>query len=143
MIWVIFVVFVGLTLFIVDIDEENAITTFLAASISLIIAIGLMVCVSFTRTIDDKIAMYQEENSKIESQIEVVVEKYMEYESDTFAELSSESIVTLATVYPELKSNELVQGQIELYIKNNEKIIKLKESKINAGVARWWLYFGK
>lgn len=92
--------------------------------------------------IDDKIAMYEEENTKIETQIAEAVKQYQEYEHDIFVEVAPESAVTLVSLYPELKADTLVQKQIEVYIANNEKIKELKESKISGSVMKWWLYFG-
>lgn len=46
-------------------------------------------------------------------------------------------------LYPELKSDTLVQSQIEVYVENNKAIKELKSSAINASVYRWWLYFGE
>ena len=95
------------------------------------------------RTIDERIAMYQEENENIESDMNILVEQYMNYESDTLGELKADSSITLVSLYPELKADTLVTKQIEVYIANNEKIKSLKEDKINLSVMKWWLYFGK
>jgi hypothetical protein len=43
---------------------------------------------------------------------------------------------------PKLKSNELVVKEIDVYVKNNNKIKSLKEDKINYNADKWWLYFG-
>lgn len=93
--------------------------------------------------IDEKLKMYTEENTKIETQISDTVNKYMEYEKDTFIELKNESAITLVSLYPELKSDELIKTQILTYQENNSKIKSLKEKQINESVYRWWLYFGK
>ena len=92
---------------------------------------------------DKKIAMYQEENTTIEQSIDQVVQEYMEHEEDTFAELKTDgSPITLVNLFPELKSDTLVQQQIEIYVANSDKIKNLKEEKINLGTAKWLLYFG-
>lgn len=114
---------------------------FITASIIATIYFG--VNVKSNDVIDDKIAMYQEENSKIEEQIAIVVSDYMEHESKVFDSAKASSPVILAQLYPELKSDELIKSQIDIYIANNEKIKVLKLKKINASVYRWWLYFGK
>lgn len=93
--------------------------------------------------IDEKIDMYQQENQTIQSEVASAVENYMEYESNTYKNIKTESPITLATVFPELKSNELVAKQIEVYVANNQKIKSLKEQKLNNKVLAWWLYFGK
>lgn len=94
------------------------------------------------RTYDKKIEMYQEENKKIENQIDLVVQKYMTHEDETFKKAKSESSMTLVSLYPELKSDSLVKEQIKIYNKNNSKIKELKESQIDINTAKWWLYFG-
>lgn len=108
----------------------------------IIVAALLCSSVKELAVIDDKIAMYEEQNTKIEEQIAEVVQQYMEYESGVFTEVASDSAITLVSLYPELKSDALVASQIELYAENNRKITELKEEKINGSVTRWWLYFG-
>ena len=119
---------------------------FVVALVSFIASIIFLVDVSNANSLDDKIAMYYEENAAIESQVDDIVNRYMEYESETFdinPDDSSNSSIIIASLYPELKSNTLVQSQIDIYVQNNEKIKELKERKIGASVTRWWLYFGK
>ena len=91
---------------------------------------------------DEKIAMYQEENAYIENQIDMVVKQYQEYETDIFESANVDSPMVLVSLYPELKADTLVQEQIDIYVANNQKIKELKEKKINGNVYRWWLYFG-
>ena len=94
--------------------------------------------------IDHKIEMYQEENTKIEQEVDNLVKEYIDHEHDTFAELKEEkNAITLVTLFTELKSDSLVKQQIEIYVKNNTKIKKLKEEKIDISLAKWKLYFGK
>lgn len=92
--------------------------------------------------IDEKIAMYESENEYIESKIDDLVKNYMQYESDTLKSFSSESSMTLVTLYPDLKSDQLVQQQLETYTSNNKSIKALKIQKIENTKAKWWLYFG-
>ena len=105
-------------------------------------ALILGICVSNLTTVDERIAMYEEENAKIEEQIAVVVKQYQDYESEIFAECTPESAITLVSLYPELKADTLVQTQIDIYIKNNTAIRELREEQINGRVLKWWLYFG-
>lgn len=90
----------------------------------------------------EMITMYEQQNNQIEEQIDTVVKQYQEYESDTYAMTSSESSITLVSLYPDLKSDELVKKQIKVYQDNNKKITELKEKQINAKASKWWLYFG-
>ena len=112
-----------------------------------IISLIAMICVIgpciTSETVDEQIAMYQEENIKIEQQIADVVTQYQEYEKDIFTEVSPESAMTLVALYPDLKSDTLVASQIDIYVKNNEKIKELKVQQINGHLYRWWMYFGE
>lgn len=95
-------------------------------------------------TIDSKIEMYQEENTNIEQDIDKIVKEYLEHEHDTFADLKTEeSSITLVTLFPELKSDTLVQQQLEIYVANNAKIKQLREEKIDIAKTKWILYFGR
>ena len=113
---------------------------FITAIIVLMFLIGP--CARST-TIDERIAMYQEENAIIEQQIADIVTQYQEYETGIFTEVSPDSAVTLITLYPDLKSDTLVSSQIDIYVANNEKIKELKIEQINGHLYRWWVYFGK
>ena len=93
--------------------------------------------------IDKKIEMYQEENTKIENDIDMLIKQYMEHEKKTLSEFKSESSITLVNLYPDLKSNELVQQQLNIYVENNNKIKELKNNKLEYQLSKWWLYFGK
>ena len=65
------------------------------------------------------------------------------FETDTYGELKNESSITLVSLYPDLKSDELVKKQIDVYESNNKEIREMKEKKIDLKVLKWWLYFGK
>lgn len=109
--------------------------------IALIILLNSLINI---RVVDEKIELYTKQNKEIENKIELVVNQYMEHENKTFSELkTTESYITLVTLYPELKSDKLIEKEITLYEENNEKIISLKEQKINEKIYKWWLYFGK
>ena len=105
-----------------------------------IIVLGFVV--KSLSVIDDRIAMYEEENARIEQQVADVVDKYKKYETDIFREVAPESAVTMVSLYPELKSDSLVQAQIEVYTENNKTIKDLRDQQIKGSVYRWWLYFG-
>ena len=137
---------IGYVLFYTMYEEVGApiiVVSIISLIVSIIATIYFGVNVKSNGVIDDKIAMYQEENTKIEEQIAIVVSDYMEYESKAFDSAKASSPVILAQLYPELKSDELIKSQIDIYIANNEKIKDLKLKKINDSVYRWWLCFGK
>lgn len=141
---------VGSTILYCKLDDDKysigrslQITGTIIIMISVIASIILFMSVINRVGIDKKIAMYEEENTKIEQQIADVVTRYQEYEAGIFTEVAPESAMTLVALYPELKSDTLVQSQIEVYADNNKQIKELKCIAINASVLRWWLYFGK
>ena len=94
-------------------------------------------------TIERKIAMYEEENASIEESIDVTVRNYMDFEASTYGELKDKDAINLVSLFPELKSDSLVQKQIEVYLANNAKIKELKEDEIDLSKAKWKLYFGR
>lgn len=109
--------------------------------IPLLVLVGLLIN---TRAVDQKIELYVQQNKEIESKVENAVKQYMEHENKTFTGLKTdESYITLVSLYPELKSDELIKEEIKLYEKNNKKIISLKEENINKTIYKWWIYFGK
>lgn len=110
--------------------------------VCIIATVVLTMCVSDLTVIDEKISMYEKENTAIENQIAETVTQYMIYENEVFSKVAPENAVTMVALYPELKSDTLVQKQIEVYFSNAEQIKSLKEQKISGSVCRWWLYFG-
>lgn len=133
-------------------DGFPGLTIILGGIFELIVVIAMIFNgynISKLQVSDRKIAMYQEENNNIQTQITDIVGNYMKYESDTYdkslknIDLKNSDVVVLTQLYPNLKSDEMVKTQIEIYQKNNETIKKLKEEKLDCEVSKWWLYFGK
>lgn len=109
-----------------------------------IVGIGVILLVTmffWSPHIDEKIALYQEENIIIEEQIAGIVNKYQEYELNVINQCSPDEAVTMISLYPELKSDAIVSKQIDVYVANNEKIKSLKVDKINQKLIGWWLNF--
>lgn len=143
LLFVIAVVLIVLAVLNEDLAEGFGILGCLIGFIALIgifVNIGLLVR---GRTLDDKIAMYEQENTAIEQSVDVLVKDYYKHESDTYSSLKPENAVLFASAYPELQSNELATKQLEIYVDNNNKIKELKEDQINLSKNRFWLYFGR
>lgn len=138
---------VGLVISIKSKFDYVGIPLSVAGCFTAVIMVALIFCLISNiidgEYIDKKISMYQEENAKIEEQIDALVQDYMRYESDTFSEFKSKNSMALVSLYPELKVDELVQNQISIYSENSEKIKELKELKIDVAKSKWWLYFGE
>lgn len=132
---------------VVDIngDYDGLLGVFLGTTplaICIVAVICLVAQVSNLSVIDQKVEMYEQENTKIEQQIETAVTAYQQHEKDVFTSVKPNSYIQLLSLYPELKSDTLVKTQIKTYQSNNKKIKELKEQAINGNVKRWWLYFG-
>ena len=93
--------------------------------------------------IDEKILMYQERNESIEQSVGNAVRAYMDYEEKTYSELSNKDAMSMVYLYPELKSDQLVQKQIDIYVSNNDNITRLREQQIDLAQDKWLLYFGR
>lgn len=142
------VIFVGLTVIFLKIisDDDLSIIGVTLFGICSFICIIAMLIVGGNlvngNVIQDKIEMYKSENAEIDSQICEIVEGYKTYEKETFEKISNKSANVLVELYPDLKTNELVQKQMEIYMSNKKKVVSLQEDLINQKPLRWWLYFG-
>lgn len=145
---VVIAISIFITIGICDVCDDYCISgnaVFVSSILFSICIVGACICFGMmgqSRIIDEKIKMYQKENKQIEKQIDTLVKEYTKYESNTLKEFSNKSNITLVTMYPNLKSDELVKSQINTYTENNKKIKELKEDKLNYKLAKWWLYFG-
>lgn len=125
---------------------------FNAVGAVVVIGAGLFTTIAVTNTIkipqmEQRIAIYEEENTRIEEQIKTTIQVYQDYEKDILGDIdldkiSSEKLILLTSIYPELKSDAMVQELIQVYIDNNNQLKELKTSKLDYELWRWWLFFG-
>ena len=103
-------------------------------SVSLVICIIVGICmmddIAEGKVIDEKIAVYEQENEKIETAIDVLVKEYMTQEEKIMIKTANkESLITLVQLYPDLKSNDLVKKQMDMlnqyYDASAAQILKL------------------
>lgn len=133
-----------------NIDETLGISGIILIVIGTLAAIGIaivtLVQIHFLAgisIIDERIAMYKEQNTRIEEQIETVVKQYQEHELGIMTEVGDkESYIILVSLYPELKADDLVSKQIDVYLNNNKTMVDLNNQKLDGKIYRWWLYFG-
>lgn len=145
MLSLILVVLVVLAIVFYNLDFEiwEGACTFL----SIIVALALIVCsilllTSFT--INDEITLCEQNNVEIEQSVGECVEKYMQYEKGTFEELKPDmDYIAFAQIYPEIKTNEMVQEQIKMYQKNKQKIYDLEIKKLELRIYKFLVYFGR
>lgn len=117
-------------------------------ALSLAFMLILSCCIAYdiqgAKVIEAEITMLEEENEKFEEKMAAVVTDYMKHESETFekATINSETLTFYVAKYPELKSDSLVNSQIEAYTKNKTQIVELKKELLNIPRLKWLLYFG-
>ena len=112
-------------------------------SVSLIALCACWGTYSFhTTTIDSRLNIIEEQNNIILAQVEPVVQKALEFESNTYKELkiSSEKLIALGNMYPNLKDNTFIQTQLQIIIDNQNTIRKLKLTKAKMNAYRFWIW---
>lgn len=146
MLWIL--VGISLVVLIIGIfcNEETTIAiscpVFLA---SLIAFFGCLGAYNATKTtVDRQIAVLEQRNDEVISQIEPLVKQYFEYEVNTFKhlKLNTDTIIAIAQ-YPNLKGNEFVQTQIKIILENQEEITKLKLDKASLNAYKFWIFMGE
>lgn len=146
------VVLFFLACFIGDhVDEDSRVFKFFTGASIVSIAIGiicaLMILISIGKVIgssaiDEQINLYEDANVQIEERINSVVDDYKVYENDTLEKFDGSNGTEIISMYPELKANELIQEQMDIYYQNQTTILELKSEKIQMKPWKWWLYFG-
>lgn len=134
---------IGIILCIINDEDEAVMVFFSGLAIKILILAILLGKIINGRVIDQKIELIENQNKDIESKIEITVKKYMDFEKETYIELTTDSYIQLVNLYPNLKSDTLIQEQIKIYEENNKSIIELKKEKIDISNYKWWVYFGK
>lgn len=128
-----------------DYGELDGLVTFAGGTI-VVLLIGLLIAgggLINGRTYQKKIDILTEENDRIETDVAELVESYMEHENIIFDTAKSDSAITLINLYPDLKSSELVQSEIEIHNKNVEEIKQYRLKQAGLSNYKWMLYFGK
>ena len=131
-----------------DCDAGIAITT-IFSFLEAICLVFIIFAINNTAKIpqmDERISIYQEENTRIEEQIKTTIQVYQDYEKEIFSDInlddiSSEKLIMLTSLYPNLKSDTMVQELIKTYNKNTEELKQLKTQKLDYELYRWWLCF--
>lgn len=153
MVWLLFGIFVvvAIIMFIIasvcyDFDEAGevigAVCIFCAVVTLGVALFGITPEYKRLNYIDTKIEYLTEQNAQIDDEIKLIISSYQDHELEFYKEFENVSSTTLVTLYPELKSNELVNKQLDIYFANQQEIKELELKKIEGGVVRWWMNFG-
>lgn len=133
--------------FIEDVGKGLTILGGFALIITIVCILAVGLNFSNIINIDNKIKVYEEENQNIEKSVQEIVESYRNYEGNTYSEylknvnIEGTDILALGQLFPELKTNELVSKQIDIYVENNNQIKDLKIKKQDLAKYKWWLCF--
>lgn len=146
MLWILFGISVFAIISSFVIDYEDAVVAFsIIGVLVLIILTSCLGCYNATKaTVDKRIAVLEQRNDEVITQIEPLVKQYLEYELNTFKDLkpSADKIIAIAQ-YPNLKGNEFVQTQIKIILENQEKITDLKLDKVGLNAYKLWIFMGE
>ncbi|MGP1609026.1 MAG: hypothetical protein ACTTGJ_04190, partial [Clostridium sp.] len=96
-------------------DEDRFIVQLLLSLtilIEIIASIVLIAEISKKDFLNDKIALYKQENIVIEKRIDTVVKEYLKHESDTYKIKGEGKLIEKVMAYPELKSNDIIKKQV-------------------------------
>ena len=110
--------------------------------IAILIVVGIYNATKTTAL--NKIAVYQEQNDICLAQLEPLVDKYITFEKDVVTSIvpSSEKLLLLNSAYPELKSDQFVQTQINTILNNQTRIRDYKLSLANLDSYKLWIFMG-
>lgn len=92
--------------------------------------------------IEEKIQIYEDQNTQIEQSIDAAVKAYCEHEQITYVQMSDGAVALVAAAYPELASSELVKTQMEVWTSNSHELKELKSKLVDFHRAQYFLYFG-
>lgn len=123
-------------------EDVLSVTGTIFLFIFIIVTVITLFCYNDTKsTVKAKIAVLEQRNEEVLSQIEPVVNKYLEYESSTLMGFKvAVSKVIALSMYPELKGNEMVQEQLNIIKENQKAITELKLEEAGLKAYKIWLF---
>lgn len=93
-------------------------------------------------TIHSRLAVLEEQNTTVLTQVEPLVQQALNYESSTYKDLKLDvnKLIIFAQMYPELKANSFLNKQIDIILVNQEEIKQLKLDKAALNAYHFWLW---
>lgn len=140
---------IGLILFIIGLikDEElsggSGLVILMAATGAILIAAGTYDYRA--STIDSRLAVLEEQNTTVLTQVEPLVQQALNYESSTYKDLKLDvnKLIIFAQMYPNLKANDFLRMQIAIILCNQQEIKQLKLDKASLNAYHFWLWTPK
>ena len=124
-------------------DEGTFILGSFIGSISIIAILCCWGVYSYrAETINSQLEVLESQNAIILSQIEPVIQKALDFESNTYKELkvNPENIITISQIYPDLKDNSFIQTQLSVILTNQQQITQLKLNKATLNAFHFWIW---
>jgi hypothetical protein len=140
---------IGLILLIIGINRYEDILTSLGVGIFVVFlcvtAIAVGVYNYDKSTIDNRLSILEEQNQIVLSQIEPLVQRALEYESNTYKDfkLDANQLIAFTQLYPDLKANDFLNRQIDIILANQAEIKQLKLDKASLNAYHFWLWTPK
>ena len=96
-------------------------------------------------TINSRLAVLEEQNTTVLTQVEPIIQQALNYESDTYKELKLDvnKLIIFSQMYPELKANDFLRIQIDIILCNQQEIKKLKLDQASLNAYHFWLWTPK
>ena len=96
-------------------------------------------------TINSRLAVLEEQNTTVLTQVEPIIQQALNYESSTYKDLKLDvnKLIIFAQMYPELKANDFLRMQIDIILANQEEIKQLKLDKASLNAYHFWLWTPK
>lgn len=96
-------------------------------------------------TINSRLAVLEEQNTTVLTQVEPLVQQALNYESNTYKDLKLDvnKLIIFAQMYPELKANDFLRMQIDIILCNQQEIKQLKLDKATLNAYHFWLWTPK
>ena len=93
-------------------------------------------------TINSRLAVLEEQNTTVLTQVEPLVQQALNYESNTYKDLKLDvnKLIIFSQMYPELKANDFLRMQIDLILCNQQEIKQLKLDKASLNAYHFWLW---
>ena len=141
--------FIGLVLLIIGMTQYEDVLSALGVGIFSVFLFATVIAVGVYNydksTIDNRLAVLEEQNQVVLSQIEPLVQQALEYESNTYKDfkLDASKIIAFTQLYPDLKANSFLNKQIDIILANQEEIKQLKLDKATLNAYHFWLWTPK
>ena len=140
---------IGLILFITGLgkDEEGlGAMGLVILVVATAVLLGAAIVYNYkASTIDSRLAVLEEQNTIVLTQVEPLVQQALNYESSNYQDLKLDAakVIAFTQLYPDLKANDFLNKQIDIILANQQEIKQLKLDKASLNAYHFWLWTPK